>query len=188
MNKEYITEDLISEFSTDIRYKETGSEDYPEYACKSVNLNFWSLVFPLLFSIFFSAVPLYIMYLLLTDNVITTDENPFKEKMMIFFFVSIFLVIGLLIFYSAIKNVYLYFVIDKKGTCITGKVCDYRNTNTYYNGSEGQMCLILINTTQGPAYITYDLKGPYQPFDLGVPVTILIYKKYLYLDTKQYDL
>ncbi len=153
--------------------------DYPEIECKEASIDFWSVAFPLIFAVGFT-------YAGLVMPVAFFEE--IKETPHIFVAFVPFAVVGIVASFIVLNRLWAFLGVFFMGKDIEGTVYGYMDDTVAYNGRNGQVCKILLNTSHGPRFIMYQLASTQQPYRVNSKVSLKVYKdKFKIVNKKSYD-
>lgn len=153
--------------------------EYPVIECKEANINFWTVVFPMIFAFSFGGFGISFPILALMQG--------FDEFIQVLLFCSIFAIIGIVAFIIGIKPIVIYFLVNTKGQDIDATVYGYMNDNILLNGYPAQIVKLLIYTNDGYKFILYQLGDIKQPFKINSTIKLKVYKDmFLIPKKKQY--
>ena len=152
--------------------------EYPELSCKETNLDFWGIVFPLIFAAAFG----FFGFLFPIAFSSLTGEGLFVNIVCIPF--ALISIVSLAI---VVKNLYMYLIVIIDGKEIEGRVYGYMDDTVLYNDIPGQVCKLLVTTSQGKRFIMYQLKNTTKPYPINKIIPIKVYKdRFLLIDKNKY--
>ena len=123
--------------------------EYPVIECKEANINFWNVVFPMIFAVCFGFFGfIFPLIFLFTDN---------SNFIFVSLFCSIFAIIGVIAFIIGIRSIIRYMKIKLRGKEIDATVYGYMDDNVFLNGRPAQIVKLLISTDDGLKFILYQL-------------------------------
>ena len=155
----------------------TAVMDYPEVKCKEASLGFFSIVFPLIFFLGFGLSAIVALLVMVGSGV------PGG-----FLFSLPFLFIGCGAGFILFKNLWYYISVKLHGKEIEGTVYGYANDVISYNDTPGQVCKLLVNSSNGPRFIMYQLKGTGKPYAINTKIPLKVYKdRFMILDNHKYE-
>lgn len=151
--------------------------EYDVIECREANMNFWNVIFPMIFAFSFGSVGLFIPFVLMFEE--GTEVLP------IILFLSIFGIIGLVAFIIGITPVIRYFTIKNSGRDIEATVYGYMDDNILLNGVPAQIVKLLVSTNEGPKFILYQLGDIKQPFKVNGKIHLRVYKDLFLITNKK---
>ena len=150
--------------------------EYEVIDCKEANMNFWNVIFPMIFAVSFGSVGLFIPFVLMIDD---------AEVLPIVLFLGVFGLIGLVAFIIGITPVIRHLMIKYRGRDIEATVYGYMDDNILLNGAPAQIVKLLVNTDEGPKFILYQLGDIKQPFKINSKINLQVYKDMFYMPKKK---
>lgn len=150
--------------------------EYEVIDCREANMNFWNVIFPMIFAFSFGSVGLFIPFVLMIDD---------AEVLPIVLFLGMFGLIGLVAFIIGITPVIIHLMIKYRGRDIEATVYGYMDDNTLLNGAPAQIVKLLVNTDEGPKFILYQLGDTKQPFKINSKINLQVYKDMFYMPKKK---
>lgn len=150
--------------------------EYEVIDCKEANMNFWNVIFPMIFAVSFGSVGLFIPFVLMFDD---------AEVLPIVLFLGMFGLIGLVAFIIGITPVIRHLMIKYRGRDIEATVYGYMDDNILLNGAPAQIVKLLVNTDEGPKFILYQLGDTKQPFKINSKINLQVYKDMFYMPKKK---
>ena len=150
--------------------------EYEVIDCREANMNFWNVIFPMIFAFSFGSVGLFIPFVLMIDD---------AEVLPIILFLGMFGLIGLVAFIIGITPVIRHLMIKYRGRDIEATVYGYMDDNTLLNGAPAQIVKLLVNTDEGPKFILYQLGDTKQPFKINSKINLQVYKDMFYMPKKK---
>lgn len=127
--------------------------EYPVIECKEANLNFWNVVFPMIFALMFG-----------------------------FFFIFFpFGIISIIAFIIGITPVIRYYLIDINGQEIEAVVYGYLDDKMLFNNMPGQIVKLLVDTNDGKKFILYQLADTTQPYQVNSKIKLKVYKNLFHI-------
>lgn len=150
--------------------------EYEVIDCREANMNFWNVIFPMIFAFSFGSVGLFIPFVLMIDD---------AEVLPIVLFLGMFGLIGLVAFIIGITPVIRHLMIKYRGRDIEATVYGYMDDNILLNGAPAQIVKLLVNTDEGPKFILYQLGDTKQPFKINSKINLQVYKDMFYMPKKK---
>ena len=147
--------------------------EYPVLECKEANLNFWNVVFPLIFAGFFGVPGLIVIPLAIIF-----------EYTMLFMGIPFFL-IGAVSFYFVIRSLSRYIKVKKNGKIIQATVYGYLDDNVLINNRPAQIVKLLVQTSNGPRFILYSLGSTVKPYGINDNIDVMVYMNYFLITKKK---
>ena len=154
---------------------EHANMDYPVLDCKEATLNFWTVVFPLLFAVTFGMGGAAVLCIALTQDV--GEDRP----LMLLFSLP-FLLVGIGAWVALLRPVINFITIKAKGKHIEAVVCGYVDDNVIMNGRPAQVVKLLADTPVGKRYLMYQLGGTDHPYGINQTVGLWVYKDKFLID------
>ncbi len=142
--------------------------EYPVLECREATITFWNLAFPAVFAFMFGFFGFAFPFLF-------SGTGEEKTVMLIS---TPFAVISLCAFAIILWTLYKYFIVSVKGTEIEGTVYGYMDDTIAYNGVNGQVAKILIDTPKGRRFILYQLGSTMMKYPINGRVRIKMYRRY----------
>ena len=152
--------------------------EYPELSCKEAQPDFWGIVFPMIFAVAFGFFG-FIFPIVFS----TIDGVGFMVKIICIPFA----IIGVVSLLIVLRNILMYLSVVLFGKEIEGRVYGYADDTVLYNDIPGQVCKLLVTTSQGKRFIMYQLKNVKKPYPINTVVPLKVYKdRFLVLDKHKY--
>ena len=142
--------------------------EYPVIDCKEVNLNFFSIGFPMIFAVSFGFFGFIFPLIFLI--------NAPHEALTVFLMCSIFGIIGIVAFVIAARNYIRSIKIKKHGKEIEATVYGFMDDDYTINGSPAQIVKLLVTTKEGPRFILYQLGNTQKTFKVNSKIKLLVYQ------------
>jgi len=143
--------------------------EYPVLECKEATVNFFTLLFPLIFALAFGGVGVTLLIVRgLTvhgDNTVSMIGIPF-------------LLIGLAAAYFVIRTLSRYIAVKTRGKRIVGTVYGYMDDNVLINNKPAQIVKLLVQTADGPRFLLYQLGDTLKLYGIHDTVELMVYKDY----------
>lgn len=127
--------------------------EYPVIECKEANVNFWNVVFPMIFAVMFG----------------------------FFFLLPPFGLISISAFIIGFVPLYRYLLIDLKGKEIEAVVYGYLDDKILFNDKPSQIVKLLVDTYDGKKFILYQLADTGQPFQINSKIKLKVYKNLFHI-------
>lgn len=150
--------------------------EYEVIDCKEANMNFWNVIFPMIFAFSFGSVGLFIPFIIMLGE---------EEVLPVVLFLGVFGLIGLVAFIIGITPVIRYLTVRNCGREIEATVYGYMDDNVLLNGAPAQIVKLLVNTDDGPKFILYQLGDIKQPFKVNSKIQLRVYKDMFYMPKKK---
>ncbi|RKM55372.1 zinc ribbon domain-containing protein [Butyrivibrio sp. CB08] len=158
----------------------TATMDYPEVECKEAHLDFWGIIFPLIFAVAFGFFG-FIFPIFFRDM---TSEMPAMKLMFL-----PFMLIGLGAAFIVLRNLWRYLSVSMFGKEIEGTVYGYTDDVITYNDQPGQVCKIMVNSAHGKRFIMYQLKSVKKPYKVNTTLPLKVYKNcFMIIDKHKYEI
>ncbi len=154
---------------------EYANTEYPVIDCKEANLNFWTIIFPLIFVLSFGSVGVLM-------PIAATIDNKEEFSLGIVAFVIPFAMVAVGFSVVIIKNILGYVILKLRGKQITATVYGYVDDHVRYNGVPGQVVKLLVSTPDGYRFIMYQLKNTTHPYGINSKVNLLVYKDFFMIE------
>ena len=145
--------------------------EYPVLECKEAGISFWDLAFPAIFAFSFGFAGIF-SALILADLPSELGRNDQWMRV----FPLPFAIIGNIAFIIPVVTIVRYLLVSLKGKEIVGTVYGYMDDTIAYNGVNGQVVKILIDTREGKRFIFYRLGHTKKTLPLNGKVRIKVYK------------
>ena len=145
--------------------------EYPVLECKEAVLTFWNAAFPAIFAFAFG------FFGFLFPLAFAGHEGASQVMLMSIPFGAI----SLVSFAIILRNLFRYLMVSLKGEEITGIVYGYMDDTIAYNGVNGKVAKILIDTAKGKRFIMYQLGSTMRKYPVNGQVRIKMYKRYFRL-------
>jgi len=140
--------------------------EYPVRECKEATVNFWTVVFPMIFAVAFG-VPGLAMLIVAAVGYGT----------MLFVGLPFFL-IGAVALGLTLRTLLRYAKVKKRGERIRATVYGYMDDHVLINDRPAQIVKLLIQTSAGPRFILYQLGNTLRPYGVNDTVDIMVYGDY----------
>ena len=150
--------------------------EYEVIDCREANMNFWNVIFPMIFAFSFGSVGFFIPFVFMIVD---------AEVLPIVLFLGMFGLIGLVAFIIGITPVIRHLMIKYRGRDIEATVYGYMDDNILLNGAPAQIVKLLVNTDEGPKFILYQLGDTKQPFKINSKINLQVYKDMFYMPKKK---
>jgi len=149
--------------------------EYPVIECKEATLNFWTIVFPLIFALAFGIAGI------MTIVIMVLAETPAH-----FILIGLpFLLVGMGASYFVVRTLRRYVKVKKHGEVIRATVYGYMDDNLLINNRPAQIVKLLIQTPGGPRFILYQLGDTIKPYGINNTIDVLMYKTFFMIDKKK---
>jgi len=155
----------------------SANMEYPVIDCKEANINFWSVVFPMIFAVGFGFFGFIFPLVFLTMG----DEEFIGVAIMC----SLFAIIGIVAFVIGIKPVIRYFSVKKNGKEIDAIVYGYMDDNLLLNYQPAQIVKLLVDTKDGKKFILYQLGDIKHPYKINSKIKLKVYKDIFLIENKK---
>ena len=152
--------------------------EYPVIECKEANVGFWNVVFPMIFAVLFGG-PCIAMPLLFLSM------GPPEMANFILPMFMIPAIIAIVAFIIGIIPVLRHISIKTKGKEIDATVYGYMDDNILMNGQPAQIVKLLVQTSEGPKFILYQLLDIKQPFKINSNIKLKVYKDIFLIENKK---
>lgn len=142
--------------------------EYPVLECKEATLSFWTVWFPMIFAVSFGMGSLITLGMAMTgigSVVLLLTGFPF-------------FVISAAAFCFAFRTISRYLKVKKKGTVIQAVVYGYMNDEVLINGQPAQIVKLLIQTSDGPRFILYQLGNTLKTYGINDKIDVMVYRNY----------
>lgn len=145
--------------------------------CKEANINYFGIVFPLIFAIIFGffgfGMPLIFAMI---------DIEGLRVAIAV---CTIFAMVSIVATLIVIKNLVRFLIIKIKGEEINGIVCGYMNDNLFINNVPAQIVKVRIDTPEGPKIALYQTKDVNRPYGINQTIKLKVYKDIYYIEPHQ---
>lgn len=157
--------------------------DYPVLECKEANLNFWTVLFPLIFALGFGFGGVMTLSMAFTADKISESagDTGFGTGTIILFSLP-FLIIGIVAAVFTVLPIYRYIVIRMYGKRIEAVVYGYTDDNVLMNGRPAQVVKLLVDTPNGKRFIMYQLGNTSRPYGVNTVIDLKVYKNYFMIE------
>ena len=140
--------------------------EYPVLECKEVTLNFWTIWFPMIFAVAFGIPGLTVLSICLFGYGGVTMS-----------FVGIpFVMIGAVAAWFVLRTVSRYRKVKRHGKRIQGTVYGYMDDNVLLNDRPAQVVKLLVQTSDGPRFILYQLATTAKPYGVQDKIDLMVYE------------
>ncbi|MBO6303091.1 MAG: hypothetical protein J6N15_11715 [Ruminiclostridium sp.] len=154
--------------------------EYPTLECKEANLNFWTVMFPMIFALSFGFAGM----VLLVVTLMTAEE---EEKGLLVLCSLPFLGIGIAALVIVLLNVSRYLTLKKHGKRIDAVVYGYTDDIMRLNDRPAQVVKLLVDTPEGKRFIMYQLGGTDRPYGVNTTIGLIVYRDIFMIEkNKQY--
>ena len=143
--------------------------EYPVLECKEAVISFWNLAFPAMFAFGFG-------FFGFGGPIMMASVE--EAEMMAILISLPFAAVSVVAFGIVARTLYRYFLVSAKGSEIEGTVYGYMDDVVAYNGVNGQVAKILINTPKGKRFILYQLGSTMMKYPINSTVRLQMYKNY----------
>ena len=100
-----------------------------------------------------------------------------------------FALIGIVSLGIVIRNIWMYVSVCLFGKEIEGIVYGYTSDTVAYNGIAGQVCKLLVHSSQGSRFIMYQLGNTTKPYQINTKIPLKVYKdRFIIIDKHKYDI
>ena len=139
--------------------------EYPVMECREANINFWNLIFPLIFAAAFgiSGIIALVVFGGFGGVRLSLIGLPF-------------LLIGLVSAFIAIRTVARFLKVKLFGEMIQARVYGYMDDCVLINGKPAQTVKLLVQTDDGPRVILYQLGNTLKPYRINDIIDIMVYR------------
>ena len=142
--------------------------EYLVMECKEATINFWTVVFPMIFAVSFGIASLIVLTIVVTG---------FGNNSILLIGVPFFL-IGTAALFFALRTISRYVKVKKHGKRMQATVYGYMDDNVLINNRPAQIVKLLVQTPQGPRFILYQLGDTLKVYGINDTVDILMYQNY----------
>ncbi len=142
------------------------SAEYEVLQAHNAKLTFFGTVFPMIFAFMFSFVG-FGMPILFTNQI---ESSKFTNL----FFVP-FMAIGIGAMFFFVRSVMRFMRVTFWGKDIEGTVYGYMDDTIAYNGINGQIVKLLIQTKDGPKFIFLKTHGTNKPYPVNKKVPLRVH-------------
>lgn len=156
-------------------YEELASEftaEYPTLPCKPARLSFFGTIFPLIFFLCFGIIGVFMP--LMTFFMSGVEDAPKWLVVLIIPFAAISIGFGI----SFFKNIISVAAVALRGEKIKATVYGYMDDTVAYNGNNGKIVKLLIDTPQGKRFIFLPLEATNKPYQVNSTITVKHYKNF----------
>ena len=140
--------------------------EYPVLECKEATVNFWTLWFPMIFAAAFGFPGLL---------VVGIGAVGFGEWTMLMIGAP-FLMIGLVAFVLALRTALRHAAVKKHGKIVQATVYGYLDDSVMLNDRPAQIVKLLVQTSDGPRFILYELGNTLKPYGINDRVEMMVYQ------------
>lgn len=140
--------------------------EFPVLECKEVIMSFWTIWFPMIFAGAFGLpgiIMLIIYALAFRNSIILLLAIPF-------------ILIGITASFFVIRTILRYIKVKTKGKKIQGTVYGYIDDNITINSQPAQIIKLLVQTSDGPRFLLYQLGNTLKPYGIHTKIDILVYQ------------
>ena len=143
--------------------------EYPVLKCKSVIMNFWTILFPLIFVVAFGIGGLVFFIV----------AGMLHEERFIFILSGVlFSIVSIVALLFVLRLFYRYLKVKKRGKIIKATVYGYMDDNLTFNGQPSQIVKLLVHTSDGPRFILYKLGSTLKLYGINDKIDIKVYEGY----------
>ena len=140
--------------------------EYPVLECKEATVNFWTLCFPMIFAAAFG-IP----------GIIVLSIAVNAHGMGRLFMIGLpFALIGIVALFFVLRTVWRSAKVRTNGKMIQATVYGYMDDQVLINGRPAQIVKLLIQTTEGPRFILYQLGNTLKPYGIHDRIDIQVYQ------------
>lgn len=149
---------------------DTASADmeYPVFECKEATMNFWTVIFPMIFALSFG-IPGTVLLVIAAFG--------FESGVLLMVGAPFFL-IGSVALFLTLRTAIRYLKVKKYGTKIRATVYGYMDDNVLINNRPAQIVKLLIRTPDGPRFILYQLGTTLKLYGINDSIEVLMYGNY----------
>ncbi len=152
--------------------------DCPELECKEANVNFWTVLFPLVFALAFTFAG--------GALIVVAVRGEIGADSWILWLMSLpFLAVGISSWGSVVRPVINWVLITRRGKYIEGIVCGYLDDDVTLNDRPAQIVKILVDTPNGKRYIKYQLGTADRPYGINQTIGLWVYRDRFMIDKKK---
>ena len=151
--------------------------EYPVLECREANIGFWNVAFPMMFALGFGFFFFVFVFVSIPQGNILWST---------IFFLGILIIIGIISFIIAMRQIIRYLIVNSEGEEIEATVYGYLNDNVFFNGKPSKIVKLLIDTEEGPRFILYQLSDTKELYDINSKVKLLFYKKMFLIHKEEY--
>lgn len=142
--------------------------EYPVLECKEAVMNFWTLWFPMIFAAAFGISGLIVMSIAVKGYGI--------DRLLIIGLP--FLLIGSAALFFVLRTVLRSVKVRSNGKTIQATVYGYMDDHVLINGRPAQIVKLLVQTTEGPRFILYQLGNTLKPYGINDRIDVQVYRNY----------
>ena len=148
--------------------------EYEMIQCKSAKFSFWRIIFPMFFALGFLGLPLCCFIPVFVINAEETSDS----RISVLLFMIPFLLVGIGASVVMFKGIYQWLAVRFFGVVRQGTVYGYMDDTTAYNGVNGQVVKVLVQTNDGPKFIMLPLETTVMKYKVNSHVDVKLYKDY----------
>jgi len=141
--------------------------EYPVMECKEAAINFWTIIFPMIFAGAFG-IPGLVMLIL---------AALFGEGNLLLVGIPFF-IIGAAALFFVLRTVVRYVKVKTHGKRIRAVVYGYMDDKVMLNNRPAQIVKLLIQTPAGPRFILYQLGDTLKVYGVNDTIEIMMYRNY----------
>ena len=148
--------------------------EYPVLECKEATVNFWTIVFPLIFAAAFGVPGL---------GMLAAGLLGFGNGVLLIVGIPFF-IIGAVAAFFVIRTALRYVKVKNNGKRISAVVYGYMDDNVLINDRPAQIVKLLIQTPNGPRFILYQLGNTLKRYGVNDSIDIMMYQNYFMICKK----
>ena len=141
--------------------------EYPVMECKEAAINFWTIIFPMIFAGAFG-IPGLVMLIL---------AALFGEGNLLLVGIPFF-IIGAAALFFVLRTVVRYVKVKTHGKRIRAVVYGYMDDKVMLNNRPAQIVKLLIQTPVGPRFILYQLGDTLKVYGINDTIEIMMHRNY----------
>ncbi len=142
--------------------------EYPVLECKEATINFWTLWFPMIFAVSFGMAGIIVLMI----SIMGAGNINLMLIGLPFFVISI--VASVLV----LRTVLRYVKVKTRGNTMQAIVYGYMNDDVLINGQPAQIVKLLVQTSNGPRFILYQLGNTLKPYGINDSIEVMVYQNY----------
>lgn len=157
------------------------SAEYPMIECKSARIDTWRVILPAIIAACCIGMTLYEALPMFTiDKELMGIDAGFHAQVKAFAMEIIipFLLFGAIAFLFMCKGIYRWLAVRIFGVELRGTVYGYMDDRVAYNGVNGQVIKILVQTKEGKRFVMLPLETTTMKYVINSTVNVKIYKNY----------
>ncbi len=165
---------------------QTANMDYPVLECKEADLNFWTVLFPLIFAVMFGGGGIMVFCSAFDPEIMhgSGEKMGLGSGFMMIFSLP-FLLVGIGAAVIVIKRIYRYILIKNRGKIIDAVVYGYANDIVSMNNTPAQVVKLLVDTPEGKRFVMYQLGKTSRPFGINTTIRLKVYRDCFLIENKK---